>query len=335
MLSPEQQDAKANLDAVEEKYKKEISYLSQLLTVSEQKQKNSDAVNTKYMKEISYMKDLLVIQVSKVQNLEGKEPKYQKQIAYMTDLLTMSEQRSSKALQAQSKMQKEINYMVALLAKTTSQKAESDKNVGKMKNQIAYMTTLLQKQVQKTQDLSAENATLKKGTSVGEVAPAAQEAVPQKYLDQVSYLIGLLNDTRNKVTTGSETESKLRKEISYLVDLVQQQSSKGEAVATAKNSQDSTSEDSSPSSAAETEKLTTENAKLKTEIAYMIKLLHNEIKQGKVMKMQFAFKEKMITSMEKEMKKDLQYQIDQINLIKAAEALKAKKRKKLTSGSLL
>jgi hypothetical protein len=36
-LSPEQQDAKANLDAVEEKYKNEISYLSQLLTVSEQK----------------------------------------------------------------------------------------------------------------------------------------------------------------------------------------------------------------------------------------------------------------------------------------------------------
>jgi len=72
-----------------------------------------------------------------------------------------------------------------------------------------------------------------------------------------------------------------------------------------------------------------ENAKLKTEIAYMIKLLKIEIQQGKVMKMQFAFKEKMLKTMEKEMKKNLQYQLDQINLIKAAEAQKAKKKKKI------
>ena len=46
------------------------------------------------------------------------------------------------------------------------------------------------------------------------------------------------------------------------------------------------------------------------------------------MKMQFSFKEKMIMSMEKEMKKDLQYQIDQINLIKAAEVQKNNRKKK-------
>lgn len=86
-----------------------------------------------------------------------------------------------------------------------------------MKNEIVYMTNLLQKQVEKSQDLSAENTTLKKGAP----AQTAQGTVPQKCLDQMSYLIGLLNDTKAKVTTGSETESKLRKEIAYLVDLVQ------------------------------------------------------------------------------------------------------------------
>ena len=33
-----------------------------------------------------------------------------------------------------------------------------------------------------------------------------QKAVPQKSIDQVNYLIGYLNDTKNKVTSGSEIE---------------------------------------------------------------------------------------------------------------------------------
>ena len=82
--------------------------------------------------------------------------------------------------------------------------------------------------------------------------------------------------------------------------------------------QDSTTDDSSTNSV-DTEILTKENAKLKSEIAYMIQLLHREIKEGKFIKMEFQFKEQMLSKMEKEMKKDLQYQIDQVNLIKMAE----------------
>ena len=122
--------------------------------------------------------------------------------------------------------------MVALLAKTASQKDAEKMN---------------------THELSDENA------NTYFVSP-----------NQANYFIGLLNDsndTRNKVTAGSETESKFTKEISYLADPVKQQSSKGMVVAYDKNAQDSTSEDSTP---AETEKLSQENAKLKMEIAYMI-----------------------------------------------------------------
>ena len=93
--------------------------------------------------------------------------------------------------------------------------------------------------------------------------------------------------------------------------------------------QESTSDDSSTSSV-ETEILTKtkENTKLKSEIAYMIQLLHREINEGKHIKMEFQFKEQMIMKMEKEMRKELQYQIDQVNLIKVAEQKKSMKNNK-------
>ena len=85
--------------------------------------------------------------------------------------------------------------MVELLAKTKSQKDEFEKNVEKLEKEM------IQKQDQKA------------------------DVVPWKYLDQINYLVSLLKDTRRKVTVGSQTETKLRKQIFYLVDLVRQQSS--------------------------------------------------------------------------------------------------------------